>query len=56
MDLESIIRWRHDPAVGWEYIMFELKCHLGMLAGVLNTREPILAPNFTFLGMLNINI
>ncbi len=48
MDLGLNPGWGHDPAVGWGDIMIELNCRLGMLAGVLNTPEHILAPHFTF--------
>ncbi len=44
----SIPRRRHDPAVGWGDTMFEKNGRLGMLAGVFNTRERILATHFTF--------
>ncbi len=52
MDLGSI-PWRaHDPAVGWGDIMFEKNGCLGMLAGVFNTREHILALHSTFTFIL----
>ncbi len=47
-DLGLIPGRGHDPAVRWGDIMFEYNCRLGMLAGVFNTREHILAPHFTF--------
>ncbi len=47
-DLGSIPGQGHDPAVGWGDKMFGKNDRRGMLAGVFNTQEHILAPHFTF--------